>query len=107
MKTSLLLLAVIVTVVGVFGMANATLWDRGGGLIYDDVLNITWLQDANYAKTWGYDADGRMTWSQAMTWADQLVYAGYDDWRLPRTLPVNGSSYNNTSAYNTNLTSNI
>ena len=29
------------------GVANATLWDRGAGLIYDDVLNVTWLQDAN------------------------------------------------------------
>jgi hypothetical protein len=30
------------------GSAQATLLDRGNGLIYDDVLNITWLQDANY-----------------------------------------------------------
>ena len=30
---------------------HAALWDRGGGLIYDDVFDITWLQDANYAKT--------------------------------------------------------
>ena len=29
--------------------ANAALYDRGNGLIYDDVLDITWLQDANYA----------------------------------------------------------
>lgn len=62
--------------------ANATLIDRGGGLIYDDVLNITWLQDANYAKTSGYDADGIMTWDNAMVWAGNLVYGGYDDWRL-------------------------
>jgi len=45
------------------GAAQATLIDRGGGLIYDDVLNITWLQDANYAMTSGYDADGRMNWA--------------------------------------------
>jgi hypothetical protein len=63
--------------------AQAILIDRGGGLIYDDVLNITWLQDANYAKTSGYDADGRMTWDQAMTWATNLSYAGYTNWRLP------------------------
>ncbi|MDZ7752733.1 MAG: hypothetical protein U5S82_13950 [Gammaproteobacteria bacterium] len=31
------------------GAASATLFDRGRGLIYDDVLDITWLQDANYA----------------------------------------------------------
>ena len=40
------------------GAAQAALHDRGGGLVYDDVLNVTWLQDANYAQTSGYDADG-------------------------------------------------
>lgn len=64
---------------------NAALLDRGGGLIYDDGLNITWLADANYAKTSGYDSDGRMTWAEAKAWALNLVYGGHDDWRLPST----------------------
>ena len=63
--------------------SHAALYDRGNGLIYDDVLNVTWLQDANYAQTSGYDADGKMSWEDAKTWADTLVYAGYSDWRLP------------------------
>lgn len=63
--------------------AQAALYDRGNGMIYDDVLNITWLQDANYAQTSGYDSDGVMTWDEANTWANQLVYGGYSDWRLP------------------------
>ena len=63
--------------------SHAALYDRGNGLIYDDVLNITWMQDANYAQTSGYDADGAMTWADANTWADQLSYGGFDDWRLP------------------------
>lgn len=63
--------------------AEGALHDRGGGLIYDDALNVTWLADANYAKTSGYDANGLMDWYQARRWADNLVYAGYDDWRLP------------------------
>ncbi len=62
--------------------ASAALIDRGNGMIYDDVLDITWLQDANYAKTSGYDADGRMSWDDAVAWADTLVFGGYDDWRL-------------------------
>lgn len=82
------------------GIAQAALFDRGGGLIYDDVLNVTWLQDANYAKTSGYDVDGAMSWTRARTWAANLVY--YDSvrnqnltgWRLPQTLPVNGAVYN-------------
>lgn len=69
--------------------AQAALIDRGGGLIYDDVLNITWLQDANYAKTSGYDASGKMNWQDAVAWAANLTYydsvrgVTYDDWRLP------------------------
>jgi hypothetical protein len=67
-------------------------------------VNITWLQDANWAATSGYAsanavdngpsatdnifADGRMGWDAAVAWADQLVYAGYDDWRLPTLGPI-------------------
>lgn len=51
------------------GTAQAALIDRSGGMLYDDVLNITWLQDANYAKTSGYDADGKSSWAAANTWA--------------------------------------
>jgi hypothetical protein len=76
--------------------ASAQLFDRGGGLIYDFDRNITWLADANYAKTSGYDADGRMNWSTANTWAANLVYhdsvrnVDYSDWRLPTALDQTG-----------------
>jgi hypothetical protein len=80
------------------GMAQAALIDRGGGLLYDDVLNVTWLQDANYAKTSGYDADGLMDWSAAKTWASGLNisrFAGESltGWRLP----ASGDYYDITS----------
>jgi hypothetical protein len=78
------------------GAANATLFDRGGGLIYDDALDITWLKDANYAGV-------KMTWSEAMTWADNLVYGAYGDWRLPRTVDgpfVWGYDGSTTAGYN-------
>lgn len=71
------------------GSAQAALHDRGGGLIYDDDLNITWLQDAGYAGTSGYAPNGLMTWSQANTWATNLSYydsvrnVTYIGWRLP------------------------
>jgi hypothetical protein len=66
--------------------ADASLIDRGNGMIYDTDLNITWLWDANYAKTSGYDSDGKMTWKAAVAWAAQLTYGGYSDWRLPTAL---------------------
>jgi hypothetical protein len=80
--------------------AHATLIDRGNGMIYDSDQDITWLQDANYAMTSGYDADGRMTWSAATTWVDNLSYGGFDDWRLA-SVTDNGNdgctpSYNGT-----------
>ena len=55
-------------------LANAALIDRGGGLIYDTDRDITWLQDANYAQTSGYDGDGLMNWSAATAWADSDPY---------------------------------
>lgn len=77
------------------GPAHAALMDRGGGMIYDTDLNITWLKDANYAKTSGYDIDGKMNWNTANAWASNLVYGGYNDWRLPSTtdLGMDGCNY--------------
>jgi hypothetical protein len=82
---------------------QAALIDRGGGLVYDDVLNVTWLQDANYAKTSGYDSDGVMNWFAAMDWADDLSYfdpirgVTYSDWRLPTTT-IQMQGYNQTGS---------
>ena len=78
-------LAGLVLSIGLSGSAQAALIDRGGGLIYDTDLNVTWLQDANYAQTSGYIANGHMTWGEANTWATNLDYGGYADWRLPTT----------------------
>src|SRR5678815_2771735 len=74
--------------------AQAALIDRGNGLIYDTVLNITWMQDVALAQTLGADSDGLFDWSGANAWAQQLVYGGYDDWRLPTLKPVNGIEFN-------------
>lgn len=63
--------------------AHAGLIDRGNGLIYDDVLDITWLKDVNYARTSGYHDTGNMSWGESVAWADSLEYGGFDDWRLP------------------------
>lgn len=56
--------------------ANAALIDRGDGLIYDTVLDVTWLQNANMAGI-------KMDWSTAVNWAENLTFGGFDDWRLP------------------------
>lgn len=78
------------------GTAQAGLIDRGGGLIYDTTRNITWLADMNYASTSGHtgtgvNANGTMTWTAAMAWANNLVFGGYSDWRLPTLNPADTS----------------
>lgn len=92
------------------GTAQATLHDRGGGLVYDDFLNVTWLQDANLAG-------GPLSWPDAQAWAANLSYADsvrgvtYDDWRLPSVKPLNGSTWrldettDGTSDWGYNVTS--
>jgi hypothetical protein len=110
----------LISILGFSQVVKAALYDRGGGLIYDDVLDVTWLQDANYAATSGYDDSdslGRMNWDDAMAWAGQLEYYDsardivWDDWRLPRTQPINpndwvlGWGYDGTSDEGYNITS--
>ncbi len=85
-------LSLCVTVLAYSTVAEAALLDRGGGLIYDDTLDVTWLFDANYALTNGTDPDatpdGRMILSDANTWVANLSYydsvrdVTYTDWRL-------------------------
>lgn len=64
--------------------------------IDDTTLNITWLEDWNYAKTSAsaaanaggsgsnaIHAEGTMGWDVANSWANNLVYGRFDDCRLP------------------------
>lgn len=86
------------------GATQAALHDRGGCLVYDDVLNVTWLADANFVRTSGYDEDGLITWSAAGARAEQLTYdylvdgvtlAIYVDWRLPAVRDAGSANYLN------------
>lgn len=88
--------------------SQAALIDGGGGLVYDDVLDITWLTDANlaYSNTFGIstgiDVDGYMDWDTANMWIDAMNssgYMGYSSWRMPTVTPVNGVSFDYTVTY--------
>ena len=65
--------------------------DPSAVFLYDTDRNITWLRDANYAETSGFDPDGRMEWSTALGWADGLTIGSWSDWRLPTALNADGS----------------
>lgn len=94
MKLSMFFMSDFIVIVLVFALtvhSHADLIDNHDGTITDTDTGLMWLQDANYAKTSGYDNDGLMNWFEARMWADNLIYAGYDDWRLPSALNSDGS----------------
>lgn len=73
MKNSVLAVGMLVALLMV-GKAHAILIDRGNGLIYDDVNNISWTQVAG---------DGVFrNWAGQVSWADGFTLAGFDDFRL-------------------------
>lgn len=86
------------------GVAQAALVDRGGGMVYDTTRNITWLADMNYARTSGYDSDGKMSWTAANTWASALVYGGFDDWRLPTVSPLSDTGCETSDDFGSGVT---
>jgi uncharacterized repeat protein (TIGR01451 family) len=83
------------------------LTDNGDGTvtqIRNDGSVLMWLNDPLFAQTAGYDTDGFMTWDEANAWITYLNttdfdndgipgYANHNNWRLPQTLPINGTSY--------------
>lgn len=75
--------------------ARAELIPRGGGLIYDSSLNITWLANALPGLgSWQDGADGQawgdMSWELALDFAagytlsDDIRGTLWSDWRLPK-----------------------
>jgi len=57
---------------------------------YDDILDVSWLADANAAG-------GPMNWSAANSWAANLNVSGVTGWRLPDTNPINGIGFDITA----------
>jgi len=109
MKKNQILVALSVTLIGLglAGTADAALVSRlSGQAYYDDVADLTWLADANYAQTIGYDADGFMTWQVANDWAAGLDVVGVTGWRLATTDPA-VSGLNQTGSEMGNLFYNV
>jgi hypothetical protein len=76
---------------------NAVAGDAASSVfLYDTDRKITWLRDANAGAGSTFDnggdtTDGRMTWANAVAWADALTVGAFDDWRLPTALNADGS----------------
>jgi hypothetical protein len=82
-------LCLLITFVCLVVESHASLVDRGGGLVYDNVNNVTWLQDASLS--------GQMNWNDAVAWVNDLSYydkirnVTWSDWRLPTTINLPSS----------------
>jgi len=80
----------------------------GGLAYYDTEADLTWLADANYARTSGFDPDGIMSWVDANVWAAGLDFNGDtvpDGWRLATSDTCGG--YNCTGSEMGNLYYNV
>jgi hypothetical protein len=57
--------------------------DNGDGTITDRATGLIWMKVDSGAFNVGPYSDGTLNWEQALDWAENLAYAGRDDWRLP------------------------
>jgi hypothetical protein len=86
---------------------NAVAGDSANSVfLYDTVLDITWLRNANAGAGSSYDnadeyggtTDGRMTWANAVAWASSLngsaAVGGTTGWRLPTMIDTATSGCN-------------
>jgi hypothetical protein len=89
--------------------AQALMLDRGMGLMYDNVLNVTWPHGSCHIKTIGYSGTGLMDWVSEDTWVTNLNFEGLTGWRLPTYTSINGSGFNYNTSSNgiTDISSNI
>ena len=55
--------------------------DNGDGTVNDVATGLIWMKIDSGALKSG--KNGAMNWQQALTFAENLDYAGYSDWRLP------------------------
>lgn len=87
MKRLFLSLIALAMMCGLAVSANAQLVDNGDGTVTDSKTGLMWLKNANQAGP-------AMTWAEANSWANNLVFAGHSDWRLPSGANPDGSVCN-------------
>lgn len=89
-------LVTVVITLTISSQTNAALFERLNGLAYyDDVLDITWMANADaLADEYG---SGTATWSNVNAWVNDLSIGGITGWRLPTVLDTGpaGKDYTN------------
>ena len=59
--------------------------DNGNGTVTDNTSGLTWLQGDNVSM-----GAGTLNWEGALSWCENLSYAGNTDWRLPHAKELQG-----------------
>jgi hypothetical protein len=97
MKKAIVSVCAIVLAFGTMKISEAALIDRGSGLIYCDVLDVTFLQYASPSNLPPLVGPAQLSWDKAINWVENFTY--YDsvrdiiwrDWRLPSAMNKDGT----------------
>ena len=87
LRTFLLFVCAISLVFCITSYSSAALIDNGDGTITQirsDGTKLMWTKDTLLARDTALP-EGNKNWNEAKLWAANLDFAGYNDWRLPRT----------------------
>ena len=57
--------------------------DNGDGTVTDTATGLMWSRVDSGDPALSGDLDGAMSWQDALNFAENATWAGYDDWRLP------------------------
>lgn len=57
--------------------------DNDDGTITDEATDLMWMKYDSGNTNEGENGDGRLDWENALSYCEDLEYAGYDDWYLP------------------------
>ncbi|MFG0252875.1 MAG: DUF1566 domain-containing protein [Phycisphaerales bacterium JB038] len=57
--------------------------DNKDGTVTDRATGLIWMKVDSGVLEAGRNHDGKLNWEEALAWAEDLEYAGHDDWRLP------------------------
>ena len=110
MNTKILSSGLLIAILFSSNPSHAVLVNNFDGTITDTSTNLMWLQDLNWTDTYGIDdglygedKNGALLWSDAVNWADNLNFLGYDDWRLA-TADASCINHSNIDALQYNCT---
>jgi hypothetical protein len=61
-------------------VSGAKYTNNGDGTVTDNGTGLMWVADGTGA---GCNSGNKITWANAISFCENLTFAGYDDWRLP------------------------